>query len=95
MIIAFRSENAPSSLYEVKKNKLHKVFGGNVKFDNVYLEITDEPVTDGEVIKRLPWIKGKDRLRFERRPRGTKIPRSERPLKWRLNKNDFFVGDNK
>lgn len=94
LIIAFRNKSDPSSLYEVKKNRLHKVFGRNVKFDNVNLEITDEPVTDGEVIKRLPWIKGKDRLRFERAPRGTKIPRSQRPLKWRVNKNDFFVGDN-
>ncbi|MCP4096561.1 MAG: hypothetical protein GY748_10005 [Planctomycetaceae bacterium] len=99
MIVAFKDENDPASLFVVDLKDMSPAFGRGVKFENVYLEITDEEITTGEVFKHLPWLKKKYKAGFETEPARTqtskRIPRSERPIKWRINYNAFFAEESR
>jgi hypothetical protein len=39
------------------EDNLAATFGKGVRLKNITIEMTDEPVTDAEVEKHLPWLK--------------------------------------
>jgi hypothetical protein len=95
MIVAFKDESDPKSIFEVKRDNLSSAFGAGVSFENVYLEITKEDVSSGVVFQHLPWLKNKYDAGFEKRPSGDKTPREERPAKWRVNYDAFFAEESR
>ncbi|MEX3012038.1 hypothetical protein [Hoeflea sp. TYP-13] len=55
MLVTFRDINDPKSVREVDPLNLSATFGPGVSLDEITLEITDEPVTEGQIGKLLGW----------------------------------------
>ncbi len=56
MLVTFTDINDPASVVRVDPDDLESHFGAGVKLKAVTLEITGEPVTQGEVEKVLGWL---------------------------------------
>jgi len=56
LLVTFTDINDPASVVRVDPDDLESHFGAGVRLKAVTLEITDEPVTQGEVEKVLGWI---------------------------------------
>lgn len=54
-LVTFANVNDPKTVLEVNPNDLQAVLGPHVRWDEITLEITDEPVTGG-IQFRLPWL---------------------------------------
>lgn len=54
-LVTFADINNPSSVIEVDPNNLQGTLGSNVTWNEITLEITDEPITKG-IARELPWI---------------------------------------
>lgn len=94
--IAFKNENDPNSIFEIKERNFNEHFGEEVKFLDLRLSITDEEITKGVLVKYLPWLSKKYKSGFERVPSGPDIPpREEWPLRWTTNYNSFYAGESR
>lgn len=58
MLVTFDDINDPTSVKEVDPSNLAATFGPGFSLQSISLEITDEPVTEGEVEKVLGWLTG-------------------------------------
>ncbi|MFZ3349949.1 MAG: hypothetical protein WA268_03640 [Xanthobacteraceae bacterium] len=56
-LVTFADINDPKSVIEVDPNNLQVTLGPNISWNEITLEITDEPITHG-IEKKLPWIRG-------------------------------------
>lgn len=56
-LVTFSNIDNPASVKQVDPDDLAATFGPGYRLKSVTLEITDEPVTDGEVEKVLGWLK--------------------------------------
>ncbi|WP_162841480.1 hypothetical protein [Salaquimonas pukyongi] len=56
-LVTFSNIDNPASVKAVDPDDLAATFGPGYRLKSVTLEITDEPVTDGEVEKVLGWLK--------------------------------------
>ena len=56
MLVTFKDISDPASVQKVYPNNLAASFGRGVKLKRIMLEITNEPVTNGEVEKVLGWL---------------------------------------
>src|ERR1700733_455083 len=54
-LVTFADVNDPKSVIEVNPNDLPATLGQNVTWNEVTLEMTDEPITTG-ITARLPWL---------------------------------------
>ncbi len=57
LLVTFKDINDPASVKRVDPNNLAAVFGPGFELKSITLEITDEPVTRGKIIKMLEWLK--------------------------------------
>lgn len=57
LLVTFKDINDPSSVQKVEPDNLSAVFGSGVKLKRITYEIVDEPVTKGQVLTALSWIK--------------------------------------
>lgn len=63
LLVTFDNINDPASVREVNPNDLAATFGEGYSLKSITLEITDEPVTEGEVEKLLGWLESVGRER--------------------------------
>ncbi|MBL8562179.1 MAG: hypothetical protein JNN06_07855 [Gemmobacter sp.] len=56
MMMTFGRLDDPASVRRVDPNNLEAEFGPGVKIQVIELSLTDEPITDGAMIKILPWL---------------------------------------
>ncbi len=56
LLVTFTDINDPKSVKEVKPGKLSDAFGPGYSLKSITLEITDEPVTKGKIIKICKWL---------------------------------------
>ena len=54
-LVTFADANGPKSVVEVNPNDLQASLGQNVTWNEITLEMTDEPVTTG-IVRKLPWL---------------------------------------
>ena len=54
-LVTFADVNEPKSVIEVNPNDLRATLGQNVTWNEIALEMTDEPITTGLKAK-LPWL---------------------------------------
>jgi len=87
--VYFSDEADENSVKHLPLNQLSEVFGDGVKFLGFYIEKTNEEITDGKIIKYLPWLKLHSSQLFETPVRGVK--RSDWRLSWRLSKSAFVM----
>jgi len=57
LLVTFTDINDPASVQRVDPDDLVAHFGPGVKLKTITLEITDEPVTGGQIEKVLGWLK--------------------------------------
>jgi hypothetical protein len=87
LVVAFRDEKMPRTIYEVDPKNMGNYFSG-VRFISLDIEITDAPVT--EVLKqRLPWLTDKNPA-FDRDPPGKIRPNRDKPLGYKIAYIHFF-----
>lgn len=60
MLVTFTDISDPTTVTRVDPDNLAATFGPGYRLRSVTLEITDEPVTNGEVEKVLPWLEALD-----------------------------------
>lgn len=54
-LITFHDLNDPTSARVVAPDQFEQVFGPDVHFERVWIEMTSDPLT-GEIAQRLPWL---------------------------------------
>ena len=54
-LVTFADINDPKSVIEIDPNNLQATLGPNITWNEITLEMTDEPITTG-IEKKLPWI---------------------------------------
>ncbi|MGL9623752.1 hypothetical protein QRQ56_37940 [Bradyrhizobium sp. U531] len=54
-LVTFADINDPRSVIEIDPNNLQATVGPNITWNEITLEMTDEPITTG-IEKKLPWI---------------------------------------
>lgn len=59
IFFTFDDPKDPSTIREVDINNLYAVFGNGYDFKYISLQLTDEDMTKGQVIKDFPWLSGK------------------------------------
>ena len=96
-VIAFNDESDPNSIFILSNDEFESHFGPNIKFLNIDVEITKEPVTKGVLIRYLPWLEKKFKAGFERIPPGPERPKlvSDWPLRWFVNYNVFYASESR
>ena len=62
LLVTFKDINDPASVGLVDPDNLAETFGPNIELKRITIEITDEPVTRGEVEKVLGWFYNVDRI---------------------------------
>ena len=97
-MVAFRDESDPKSIHRFRVEDMASHFGAGVEFVSLELEITDDPVTSGELERYLPWLAaeglGKKPYAFARTQaeldytRGMRL--SEKPFRFHVGERDFF-----
>jgi hypothetical protein len=89
ILVAFRDEKVPRSIYEVDPKNMGSSFPG-VRFISLDIEITDAPVT--EVLKqRLPWLDHRPgETAFDRDPPGKQRADRDSPLGYKILEDNFF-----
>ena len=94
-IIAFDDDSDPSTLFVVDPNQLNKVFGPNVTLDGIFLEMTSDSPTLGQIETYLPWLSKKREIAFPRlslrMPNGNLRSSRDTPLKYRINHESFYA----
>ena len=55
ILVTFASVNDPNTVAEIDPNDLQATLGPGISWNEVTLEITDEPITKG-IEQKLPWI---------------------------------------
>ena len=89
VFIGFADETDPNSVYRVEPGEFGERLPG-VEFVGIDIEKTDEPVTEGVLLRYLPWLVKKYEAGFDRRPAGDETLAVDHPLRWQLNYNTFF-----
>lgn len=56
VVATFMDPDEPASLQAVTKENIDEIFGPGYSIKKVSLQITDEPVTKGDISNKLPWI---------------------------------------
>lgn len=67
-MVRFGSLADPTSVEEVDPDNLAATFGHGVHLRSITIQLTDEPRTDGRIVKILPWIGDYAGSQFDRRP---------------------------
>ena len=94
LMVAFKDENEFRSVYRVEPEKFSQYFGAGVKFIGVDFEITDEPVTQGIVAKRLPILlrHGGNAPDSEvKDSSGKRLAYVDKPFKYKIGTKTFFA----
>ncbi len=94
LIVAFKDENEFRSVYRVEPEKFSQYFGENVNFIGIDFEITDDPVTQDIVEKRLPILlkTAKNAPKNEiRDANGDLLAYVDKPFKYKIGTIDFFA----
>ena len=94
LMVAFRDEREFRSVYRVEPEKFSQYFGAGVKFIGVDFEITDEPVTEGVVVKRLPILLRHGGAAIEseiRDSKGDLLAYVDKPFKYKIGTETFFA----
>jgi hypothetical protein len=55
-LVTFADVNDPKSVIEVNPNDLQATLGQDITWNEITLEMTDEPISTGVVKARLPWL---------------------------------------
>ena len=94
LMVAFKDENEFRSVYRAEPEKFSQYFGTDVKFVGVDFEITDEPVTQGIVAKRLPILlrHGGNAPDSEvKDSSGKRLAYVDKPFKYKIGTKTFFA----
>jgi len=96
-MVTLRDPADPATVTEVTKDNFASLFGENSVFEEVTIEITDDPLTKGVTMQALPLLKDRKRI-WSQRPRNLARlqlpPMSQRPLNWRMGPSLFFAFGN-
>ena len=55
-LVTFADVNDPNSVIEVDPNNLQETLGRDITWNEITLEMTDEPITKGIIKAKLPWL---------------------------------------
>jgi len=95
LIVGFKDEADPNSIFEIKYDALERFLGAGVKYKSFELEITDNPITEGRLIKRLTWLNDPTKQCFQRSVDAMDVddlpPREEWPLKWFMTCRKLYL----
>ena len=95
VIVGFKNESDPNSIFEIKYDELGRFFGSGVDYKSFELEITDNPITEGMLIKRLTWLNDPTKQCFQRSVDAMDVddlpPREEWPLKWFMTCRKLYL----
>lgn len=93
LMVAFKNEQDFRSIYRVEPTEFSTYFGTDVEFVSVEFEFTDEPVTKGVLIKRLPMLGQPARdipLEQSREPDGRPLSAFNTPFNYKIAPKHFF-----
>lgn len=93
LIVAFKDEQEFRSVYRVEPKEFSEYFGAGVEFVSVDFEFTDDEITKGVLIKRLPMLQqpAKDiPVELSREPDGRPLSYVNTPFEYKIGPNDFF-----
>jgi hypothetical protein len=93
IMAAFKDESEFRSVYQVLPNDFSKHFGAGVKFIGVEFEVTEEPITDGVLAKRLPMILQRPKKTpeaIDRDSNGNLISYKKLPFEYKYGPKVFF-----
>lgn len=84
-MVAFKDENDPATIFEVTRKNFSQHFGADAKFIGLYIEPTNEAVSN-EIPKNLPWWRdGKGALvKKEHGGSGLNLPLSNTISHWQF-----------
>jgi hypothetical protein len=58
MLVTFGDPADPTTPAEVKSDALGSTFGGGFRLRRITAQVTDEPITRGQIESHLPWLPG-------------------------------------
>jgi hypothetical protein len=93
VMVAFKDEGEFRSVYRVLPEDFSRYFGAGVKFVSVEFEVTDEPVTDGVLAKRLPMLRQRPKEipdAIDRGSDGNLVNYSKLPFEYKIGPKTFF-----
>jgi len=91
-IIYFEDEADQNSIKYLQHDNLSDVFGKGVKIKEFHIEVTNEEITDGEILKYLPWLELPKYTEFQRAPNG--IPSYNWEFVWHMTRTKFMISEN-
>lgn len=56
MLVSFRDAGDPTTVFEVDPDDLSATFGAGFSLRRISIAVTDDPVTFGDLDRRLPWL---------------------------------------
>ena len=86
--IAFGDESNPKSIFELDPFHLSDHFPG-ISFAGLDIEVTNEPITK-KLIDRIPWLKIRDHIVFDRDPPGKMRADRDSPIGFVIQTTSFF-----
>jgi hypothetical protein len=93
VIVAFKNESEFRSVYRVLPEDFSKHFGAGVRFVGVKFEVTDDPVTDGVLAKRLPMLLRRAKGATDEEitdSNGNRLSYKDKPFRFKIGTIDFF-----
>ncbi len=88
MMVTFKNPRDPLSVEKVDPSNLKDTLGPGVSIQSIVIEKSNEPITQGNLYKALPWLKGIGRNQID----GKSI-RNTNNLSNILQKSDFVFGE--
>ena len=91
VFVAFKDEQIPNTVYEVKPKDMAATFGPGVRFIGLEIEITNAPITN-VLVKRLPWLDKNHPManKFDRDPPGKQRADRDSPIGYKIWNSSFF-----
>lgn len=89
MLVTFADPADPTTPAEVKADALDMAFGAGFQLRRITAQVTDEPITSGEIEKYLPWLSDQRGSLVKLKS----LDRADNPITHRLNKASFVRRD--
>jgi len=56
LLVTLADSRDPTTIQEVDPDNLAATFGPGCRLDGITVEVTDDPMTDGIIVRHLPWL---------------------------------------
>jgi hypothetical protein len=92
LFVAFADEQIPNTVFQVDAYDMAATLGPGVNLVSIELEVTKEPVTTGQIVKRLPWLVHGHPManKFNRDKPGQLRAARDTPIDYALGNGSFF-----